>query len=97
MKSKNYPSISGFGFAYSKVKKREKRDREIGGKGEGGKEEERLHTGCQKTLFNSDCAAELQNIPEQDSQPLRPHLLISQAKLIRTIHLPHLKTRVHTN
>ena len=50
---------------------REKRgDREIGGKGEGGKEEERLHTGCQETLFSSDFAAELQNILEQDSQPL---------------------------
>lgn len=41
------------------------------GKGERGKEEERLHTGCQETLFNSVCAAELQKLTlEQESQPL---------------------------
>lgn len=72
LKIKNCPSVYRFGFAYSKVKTRikEGRDREMKGKGERGKEEERLHTGCQETLFNSVCAAELQNDLEQESQPL---------------------------
>lgn len=70
MKSKNYPSISGFGFAYSKVKKREKRDREIGGKGEGGREGRRkkgyiqgVRRPCSIQIVQLSCRISLSKIP----------------------------------
>lgn len=71
LKIRNYPTICRLGLAYSKVKKSEEKEMRQRNRRKGGRrEEERLHTGCQETLFNSDCAAELQNILEQESQPL---------------------------